>query len=122
VNAYRLGSLASSALGALSPVKATLLLHAGDNERGLRGIRDGCRHITGSRRTARADRRWGAIFEDTTVATAVLDRLRHHASALSVNGDSYRMRRHRAAINAPRPALTGGPAWGIRVITPGKIP
>jgi FAD/FMN-containing dehydrogenase len=50
----RLGSLASSALGALSaaewasagvlaagPVKATLLLHAGDNERGLRGFEMG---------------------------------------------------------------------------------
>ncbi|MHB8660110.1 MAG: IS21-like element helper ATPase IstB [Solirubrobacteraceae bacterium] len=50
---------------------------------------------------------WGAIFEDTTVATAVLDRLLHHASVLSVTGDSYRMRRHREAINALRPALTG---------------
>jgi DNA replication protein DnaC len=50
---------------------------------------------------------WGAIFEDTTVATAVLDRLLHHASVLSVTGDSYRMRRHRDAIDALRPALTG---------------
>jgi DNA replication protein DnaC len=50
---------------------------------------------------------WGAIFEDTTVATAVLDRLLHHASVLSVTGDSYRMRRHRDAIAALRPALTG---------------
>ncbi|HEY3945479.1 MAG TPA: IS21-like element helper ATPase IstB [Solirubrobacteraceae bacterium] len=50
---------------------------------------------------------WGQIFEDTTVATAVLDRLLHHASVLSVTGDSYRMRRHRDAINALRPALTG---------------
>ena len=52
---------------------------------------------------------WGAIFEDTTVATAVLDRLLHHASVLSVTGDSYRMRRHRDAIAALRPALTGRP-------------
>ncbi len=52
---------------------------------------------------------WGHIFEDTTVATAVLDRLLHHASELSVTGDSYRMRRHRDAINALRPALTGRP-------------
>ena len=50
---------------------------------------------------------WGQIFEDTTVATAVLDRLLHHASVLSVTGDSYRMRRHRDAIAALRPALTG---------------
>jgi len=45
----------------------------------------------------------GGLFEDTTVATvatAVLDRLLHHASVLSVTGDSYRMRRHRDAIQA----------------------
>jgi DNA replication protein DnaC len=50
---------------------------------------------------------WGAIFDDTTVAAAILDRLLHHASVLSITGDSYRMRRHRDAINALRPALTG---------------
>jgi DNA replication protein DnaC len=55
---------------------------------------------------------WGHIFEDTTVATAVLDRLLHHATVLSVTGDSYRMRRHRDAINALRPALTGHPQGG----------
>jgi DNA replication protein DnaC len=52
---------------------------------------------------------WGAIFEDTTVATAVLDRLLHHATVLSITGDSYRMRRHRDTITALRPALTGHP-------------
>jgi DNA replication protein DnaC len=51
---------------------------------------------------------WGAIFDDTTVAAAILDRLLHHASVLSITGDSYRMRRHRDAIQALRPALTGG--------------
>jgi DNA replication protein DnaC len=50
---------------------------------------------------------WGAIFDDTTVAAAILDRLLHHATVLSITGDSYRMRRHRDAINALRPALTG---------------
>ncbi len=50
---------------------------------------------------------WGHIFEDTTVAAAVLDRLLHHATMLSITGDSYRMRRHQEAINALRPALTG---------------
>jgi hypothetical protein len=55
---------------------------------------------------------WGQIFEDTTVATAVLDRLLHHASVLSVTGDSYRMRRHRDAIAALRPALTSRPGGG----------
>jgi DNA replication protein DnaC len=55
---------------------------------------------------------WGQIFEDTTVAVAILDRLLHHATVLSITGDSYRMRRHRDAINALRPALTGHPQGG----------
>jgi DNA replication protein DnaC len=55
---------------------------------------------------------WGAIFEDTTVAAAVLDRLLHHATVLSITGDSYRMRRHRDAIAALRPALTGAQEGG----------
>jgi DNA replication protein DnaC len=55
---------------------------------------------------------WVHIFEDTTVATAVLDRPLHHASVLSITGDSYRMRRHRDAIRALRPTLTGYPEPG----------
>jgi DNA replication protein DnaC len=55
---------------------------------------------------------WGAIFEDTTVAAAILDRLLHHATVLSITGDSYRMRRHRDAIATLRPALTGRPQGG----------
>ena len=51
---------------------------------------------------------WGQIFDDTTVAIAILDRLLHHATVVSINGDSYRMRAHRDAINALRPAITGG--------------
>ena len=51
---------------------------------------------------------WGAIFDDTTVAAAILDRLLHHATVLSITGDSYRMRAHRDAIAALRPAITGG--------------
>jgi DNA replication protein DnaC len=51
---------------------------------------------------------WGQIFDDTTVAIAILDRLLHHASVISINGDSYRMRAQRDAINALRPAITGG--------------
>ncbi len=53
---------------------------------------------------------WGQIFEDTTVAAAVLDRLLHHATVLPITGDSYRMRRHRDAINAIRPALSATPS------------
>lgn len=51
---------------------------------------------------------WGAIFDDTTVAAAILDRLLHHATVLSITGDSYRMRAHRDAIATLRGAITGG--------------
>jgi DNA replication protein DnaC len=51
---------------------------------------------------------WGQIFDDTTVAAAILDRLLHHATVLSINGDSYRMRAHRDAIASLRSAITGG--------------
>jgi DNA replication protein DnaC len=51
---------------------------------------------------------WGHIFDDTTVAAAILDRLLHHATVLSITGDSYRMRAHQDALNALRPAITGG--------------
>jgi NAD(P)-dependent dehydrogenase (short-subunit alcohol dehydrogenase family) len=51
---------------------------------------------------------WGAVLADGVVATAILDRLLHHATVVAINGDSYRMRAHRDAIRALRPAITGG--------------
>jgi DNA replication protein DnaC len=48
---------------------------------------------------------WGEIFEDTTVAAAILDRLLHHATALQIDGDSYRMRGHRARLATLRAGL-----------------
>lgn len=35
---------------------------------------------------------WGEIFGDPAVATAMIDRLIHHADILSLKGDSYRLR------------------------------
>jgi DNA replication protein DnaC len=48
---------------------------------------------------------WGEIFEDTTVAAAILDRLLHHATFLQIDGDSYRMRGHRAKLAQLRAGL-----------------
>jgi DNA replication protein DnaC len=48
---------------------------------------------------------WGEIFEDTTVAVAILDRLLHHASVLQIDGESYRMRGHRARLQQLRVGL-----------------
>jgi DNA replication protein DnaC len=35
---------------------------------------------------------WGRIFEDTVVATAIIDRLVHHAKIFYINGSSYRLK------------------------------
>ena len=48
---------------------------------------------------------WGEIFEDTTVAAAILDRLLHHATVLQIDGESYRMRGHRARLDQLRAGL-----------------
>jgi DNA replication protein DnaC len=48
---------------------------------------------------------WGEIFDDTTVATAILDRLLHHGTVLTINGPSYRMRRHQERVEQLRSGL-----------------
>ena len=48
---------------------------------------------------------WGEIFDDQTVATAILDRLLHHGTVLTINGPSYRMRRHQARLETLRAGL-----------------
>ena len=40
---------------------------------------------------------WGAVFGDPVVATAILDRLLHHSSVITIRGDSYRLREKRRA-------------------------
>jgi DNA replication protein DnaC len=41
---------------------------------------------------------WGEIFGDPVVATALLDRLLHHAIVVPIEGNSYRLREHVALI------------------------
>ena len=45
----------------------------------------------------------GALFGDRVIATAILDRLPHHSHALTIRGDSYRLRAKRKSglIKAP---------------------
>lgn len=40
---------------------------------------------------------WGDIFADQVLATAILDRLLHHATTLNIRGNSYRLRERRRA-------------------------
>jgi IstB-like ATP binding protein len=37
---------------------------------------------------------WGDVFGDPVVATALLDRLLHHAVVVQIEGASYRLRQH----------------------------
>lgn len=45
---------------------------------------------------------WGKIFDDPTVAAAMLDRLLHRSVVFNIDGDSYRMRAHRARADQLR--------------------
>ena len=57
---------------------------------------------------------WGEVFADPVVATALLDRLLHHAVVVQIEGSSYRLRQHaelmpehvrsKAVIAPPTPA------------------
>jgi len=55
--------------------------------------------------TNRGITEWGEIFEDTTVAAAILDRLLHHATVVAIDGESYRMRGHRERLEGLRAGL-----------------
>jgi DNA replication protein DnaC len=56
---------------------------------------------------------WGEVFGDAVVATALLDRLLHHAVVVQIEGSSYRLRQHaelmpehvrsKAVLTAPGP-------------------
>ncbi|HEX2772646.1 MAG TPA: IS21-like element helper ATPase IstB [Micromonosporaceae bacterium] len=51
---------------------------------------------------------WGKVFaDDQMVAAAMLDRLLHRSVVLNIDGDSYRMRSHRARAEATRRAVAG---------------
>jgi DNA replication protein DnaC len=41
---------------------------------------------------------WGEVFGDPVVATALLDRLLHHAVVIQIEGSSYRLRQHAALL------------------------
>jgi hypothetical protein len=77
---------------------------------------------------------WGQIFDDPMVAAAMLDRLLHKSVVLQIDGESYRMRAHRARAEALRKGVMhtattayhvcpiGLLTWGISVIEPGEFP
>lgn len=60
---------------------------------------------------------WGEVFGDPVVATALLDRLLHHAVVVQIEGSSYRLRQHaelmpehlRSKANITPPAIAPTP-------------
>jgi DNA replication protein DnaC len=55
---------------------------------------------------------WGTLLGDEVLATALLDRLLHHAEVITINGQSYRMKERRLpepALSADGAALQAGP-------------
>ena len=51
---------------------------------------------------------WGEIFNDHVLATAILDRLLHHATTLNIKGESYRLKEKRKAGLLGRKAQAKG--------------
>jgi DNA replication protein DnaC len=51
---------------------------------------------------------WGEIFNDHVLATAILDRLLHHATTLNIKGESYRLKEKKKAGLLGRKAQAKG--------------
>ena len=47
---------------------------------------------------------WGEIFGDDVVAAAMIDRLVHHVTMVTLKGKSYRLRERRTAASPVRPS------------------
>jgi DNA replication protein DnaC len=60
---------------------------------------------------------WGEVFNDHVLATAILDRLLHHATTLNVKGESYRLKEKRRAglLGSGRAGEEGAKLGGGRV-------
>ena len=67
---------------------------------------------------------WGEVFGDPVVATALLDRLLHHAVVVQIEGSSYRLRQHADLVPEhvrSKALITPPPAPKRRGRPPGRI-
>ena len=67
---------------------------------------------------------WGEVFGDPVVATALLDRLLHHAVVIQIEGSSYRLRQHADLVPEhvrSKALITPPPAPRRRGRPPGRI-
>jgi DNA replication protein DnaC len=68
---------------------------------------------------------WGEVFGDPVVATALLDRLLHHAVVIQIEGSSYRLRQHADLVPEhvrSKALITPPPAPKRRGRPPGRKP
>ncbi len=56
---------------------------------------------------------WGEVFGDRVIATAILDRLLHHAVTLNIRGNSYRLKEKLKAGLVPSHDDSSQPAGEI---------
>lgn len=50
---------------------------------------------------------WGEVFGDRVIAAAILDRVLHHATTISIRGNSYRLKEKlKAGLIRPAEATT----------------
>jgi hypothetical protein len=64
---------------------------------------------------------WGDVFGDRVIATAILDRLLHHAVTLNIRGNSYRLKEKLKAglVRTEEPKREPGGEFSIPI--PGEI-
>src|SRR3954471_6386273 len=65
---------------------------------------------------------WGEVFSDPVVATALLDRLLHHAVVVQIEGASYRVRQHADLIPETLRIRTPAAATPLPVRRRGRPP
>ena len=58
---------------------------------------------------------WGELLNDSVIATAILDRLLHHAHVINIRGQSYRLRdRLETGAFSPATSASGGKKTGVK--------
>ena len=55
---------------------------------------------------------WGDVFGDRVIASAILDRILHHATTISIRGDSYRLK-DKLKSGVVKPTTAGGCTTGL---------
>ena len=63
---------------------------------------------------------WGELLSDSVIASALLDRLLHHAHVINIRGQSYRLK-DRLSAGAFSPALSASGGMNTGAQEPGDF-